>query len=128
MPAPGPDSGSSPSTKAVEKGDSVHSVFTGTFGLDPLNDRRVETPNQRFKHQDPNTGMKAPNPKLQRSDVTGRIGIWRLGFLWCLVFGVWCLNLWLLELGFWSFHLFWKAHKTPSLRTTMTPSMMAGVV
>src|SRR5438128_842280 len=43
------------------------------------------------KHQTPNT-RKIPNPKLQGSDVAGRIGIWRLGFLWCLELGVWCFH------------------------------------
>src|SRR5438876_301741 len=32
---------------------------------------------------------EAPNLKLQGSAVASGIGIWVLGFLWCLVFGIW---------------------------------------
>src|SRR5205823_14585967 len=48
-------------------------------------------------------GIKAPKTKLQTpeklqftsskaGDVTGRIGIWSLGFHWCLELGCWCFH------------------------------------
>src|SRR5437667_11410248 len=38
-------------------------------------------------------GIQIPSTKLQGSDVAGRIGIWRLGFLWFLELGFWCFVL-----------------------------------
>src|SRR5439155_8920215 len=40
---------------------------------------------ENTKNQAPNT-RKVSNHKLQCGDVAGRIGIWSLEFLWCLVF------------------------------------------
>ena len=42
------------------------------------------------KHQDPNT-REAPDSKLQHGLIPATLGIWSLGLLWSLVFGVWIL-------------------------------------
>src|SRR6266700_3503030 len=48
--------------------------------------------NESPKRQAPNT-RHTPNSKLQGANVAESIGIWSLGFLWILVFGVWCFVL-----------------------------------
>src|SRR2546425_1025493 len=51
------------------------------------NDER--NPNENSKRQAPKT-KEVPNLKLQFCGIAAPIGIWSLGFLWSLVFGIWC--------------------------------------
>jgi hypothetical protein len=55
------------------------------------NDDRNDDMNENTKHQAPNT-REAPSPKLQGSVPAAGFGIWCLGFLWSLVFGIWDLS------------------------------------
>jgi len=50
------------------------------------------TKNENSKHQDPNT-KEAPNSKLQYGGIEAPLGVWSLGFLWSLVFGICCFGL-----------------------------------
>src|ERR1041385_4329700 len=53
---------------------------------------KTETWNAWLKHQTPNSKLQK-NSKHQRSlDSALVFGIWKLVFLWCLVFGVWCFS------------------------------------
>jgi hypothetical protein len=55
---------------------------------------RSNAQDENTKHQDPNT-REAPIPKLQTlaSAADSMFGIWSLGFIWSLEFGVWCFDL-----------------------------------
>src|SRR2546430_16521047 len=46
-------------------------------------------PDENPKHQDPST-KGAPNSKFQYGGIETPLGVWSLGFLWSLVFGIWC--------------------------------------
>jgi len=39
----------------------------------------------------PTNTKESPNLKLQFGGIAAAFGIWRLEFLWILVFGIWCL-------------------------------------
>src|SRR6266567_2849868 len=52
----------------------------------------IALPRPNTKHQTSNT-KKLPNSKSKATTARcslPRFGVWNLGFLWCLVFGVWC--------------------------------------
>src|SRR5205823_1628460 len=80
----------------------------------------LERPILNTKHQTPNTKLQTPSSKHQKSSTSklqipknpqrpesrheeraSVVGIWLFGFLWCLVFGVWCLE-WVLGVWNWS--------------------------
>jgi hypothetical protein len=48
--------------------------------------------NESSNHQAPSS-REAPNLKLQYGSIAAAFGIWSLGFLWSLVFGIWCFVL-----------------------------------
>ena len=71
-------------------GVTAEAVLTLASGIGP-GSAFLEV-NESSKHQTPNP-KEAPNLKLQYTCRTAVIGIWCLGFLWSLVFGIWCFVL-----------------------------------
>src|SRR6266542_6886076 len=53
---------------------------------------------EEHQNQAPNTKQQTPKklqgPELQNDGRAAGLGIWCFGFIWCLVFGVWCFPQW----------------------------------
>src|SRR6266571_2209624 len=73
-------------------------IYRSAWRVDEIPNPTTQEPN--IKHQAPNT-RQAPMLKLQAADIAGGIGIWTLGFLWCLELRVWCFypGVWSLVFG-----------------------------
>src|SRR2546426_11249182 len=72
------------------------SFIRAIYGSELRSGQNTKTHEQNIKPQAPNT-RKSPTLKLKGPEVSGGIGIWTLGFLWCLDLGVWCFHT-----GVWS--------------------------